>query len=44
MRKCGIPFEKKFIDLTDKELSTTIETYHNWQQENWTKTYTNIPE
>ncbi|MGG6353487.1 N-6 DNA methylase, partial [Pseudomonas putida] len=44
MRKCGVPFEKKFIDLTEEELSTAISTYHNWQEENWEKDYKNIPE
>jgi len=44
MRKCGVPFEKKFVDLTEEELTTAVETYHNWQDESWLETYSDIPE
>ncbi|MAA72384.1 MAG: DNA methyltransferase [Bermanella sp.] len=44
MRKCGVPFEKKYVDLTENELARTIETYHNWQQVDYLTSYSDIPE
>lgn len=44
MRRCGIPFEKKYVDLTPNELAQAVETYHNWQQVGYLTSYSDIPE
>lgn len=37
-------FEKKYIELTDKDRAKVTEVYHNWQQEDFEETYENVPE
>jgi len=44
LRQMGEPFEKKFIQITDSEIKDAANTYHNWQERDWEKTYKNIPE
>lgn len=44
LREMGIPFEKKFIQFSDEEISKVCSTYHNWQQSNYETKYNNIPE
>lgn len=44
LREMGLPFEKKYIQFSEKEIQKIANTYHNWQQENYKKTYKNIPE
>jgi len=44
LREMGEPFEKKFIQFTDKEIQKISNTYHNWQQVDWKETYKDIPE
>ena len=44
LRNKGIPFEKKFIQFSEKETSEIAETLHNWQQTDYQETYRNIPE
>jgi len=44
LRQSGIPFEKKYIQFSDDDIKKITETYHNWQQADFEKTYQNIPE
>ena len=44
LRQKGIPFEKKFIQLSPEEIAEVASIYHNWQQEGFEKTYANIDE
>jgi type I restriction enzyme M protein len=44
LREMGEPFEKKFIQFTDKEIQKISNTYHNWQEMDWRKTYKDTPE
>ncbi len=40
LRQMGIPFEKKYIQFSEKDISKITNTYHRWQ----TKQIENIPE
>lgn len=44
MRQMGVPFEKKFVELSQADRDKVTNTYHAWQQEGWEDTYKNIPE
>ncbi len=44
MRQRGVPYEKKFVELSEEDRSLVAETYHKWQQEGWKDTYKDIPE
>jgi type I restriction enzyme M protein len=44
LRKKGEPFEKKFIQFGEEEITAIAMHYHNWQQQNWQETYQDIPE
>lgn len=44
LRRKGEPFEKKFIQFGEKEISSIALNYHHWQQENHQETYQDIPE
>lgn len=44
LRRWGQEFEKKYIQLSDDEISSVAENYHNWQQNDSANTYKNIPE
>ena len=44
LRQLGEPFEKKFIQFSDKDVLKITSTYHNWQQTDFEITYQNIPE
>lgn len=44
MRQMGVPFEKKFVELSQEGRDKVTSTYHAWQQEGWKDTYKNIPE
>jgi type I restriction enzyme M protein len=44
LRQKGEPFEKKFIQFSEKAITKIAKTYHNWQQQNWQTTYNNEPE
>lgn len=44
LRQKGEPFEKKFIQFGEEEITSIATHYHNWQQNNWKETYQNIPE
>lgn len=43
-RQMGEPFEKKFLQFSEKDTKKITETYHNWQQDGFEKTYQNVPE
>ena len=44
LRKCGEPFEKKFIQFSDKHIQDITKTYHTWQQDIAEQEYKDIPE
>jgi type I restriction enzyme M protein len=44
LRQVGIPFEKKYIEFSSKNLKDITETYHKWQSKEEFKEYNNIPE
>lgn len=44
LRQKGEPFEKKFIQFGEVEITAIANHYHNWQQNNWKETYQDIPE
>lgn len=44
LRQKGEPFEKKFIQFGDEEITEIATHYHNWQQNNWKESYQDIPE
>lgn len=44
MRQMGKPFEKKYVRFTDENIRKVADTYHNWQREGHTETYTDMPE
>ena len=44
LRRWGSEYEKKFIQLTEEDISKVAGHYHNWQQKDWETTYKNIPE
>lgn len=42
LRQLGIPFEKKYTQFSDEDITKITETYHNWQQN--TGLYKDMPE
>ena len=44
LRQKGEPFEKKFIQFGEDEISNIAKNFHNWQQESHQETYQDIPE
>ena len=44
LREIGIPFEKKYIQFSDDDISKITSTYHTWQQESTEVPYKNIAE
>ena len=44
LRQLGSPYEKKYIELIEKDRAKVVETYHNWQQVGYEDTYENVPE
>ncbi|MEO8173392.1 MAG: class I SAM-dependent DNA methyltransferase [Sediminibacterium sp.] len=44
LRETGIPFEKKYTQFSDDDVKKVTETYHNWQQLGFEKTYKNEAE
>lgn len=44
LRQTGVPFEKKFIEFSSKDLKQISKIYHNWQSKTGYKYYENIPE
>lgn len=44
LRQKGIPFEKKYIELSDDERAAIANTYHAWQSVDWETDYEDVPE
>jgi type I restriction enzyme M protein len=44
LREIGIPFEKKYIQFSEENIKKVTDTFHNWQQTDFEKTYQNTPE
>lgn len=44
LRQIGEPFEKKFIQFSKDDIKKTIDTYHDWQQNDYEKNYKDTPE
>lgn len=44
LRQKGEPFEKKYIQFCEEEITAIATHYHNWQQQDWKVTYQDIPE
>lgn len=44
LRRSGIEYEKKYVQLTDEDILKVVNTYHSWQRTDATSTYTDIPE
>lgn len=44
LRQKGEPFEKKFIQFGEEEITEIATHYHNWQQQDWKDTYEDVPE
>ncbi|SIT11752.1 type I restriction-modification system subunit M [Belliella pelovolcani] len=44
LRQKGIPFEKKFTQFSEEDISKVTKTYHIWQSERCAEEYENIPE
>jgi type I restriction enzyme M protein len=44
LRRLGVEFEKKYMQLTDDEVSRVVATYHGWQREDLFAAYKDIPE
>jgi type I restriction enzyme M protein len=42
LRQIGEPFEKKFIQFSERQIKDVAATYHDWQQDKYN--YTDIPE
>ena len=44
LRQRGVPFERKFIQLSPENILEAANCYHNWQQEGYEISYSNIDE
>ena len=44
LRQMGIPFEKKYIQLSRDEIEKITKTFHSWQETSYESEYKNIPE
>lgn len=44
LRQLGIPFEKKYTQFSEENIKQVSETFHNWQQTDFAKTYQNKAE
>ncbi len=44
LRQWGEPFEKKYIQFSDKDRAKVTETFHTWQEVRATDDYENVPE
>ncbi len=44
LRRHGSEYEKKYIQLTDEDISSVVSNYHNWQRDGFEETYKNVPE
>jgi len=44
LRQWGEPFEKKYIQLPQEQITQISQNFHNWQREGAEDTYHNVPE
>lgn len=44
LRRCGVEYEKKYIQLSDEEISKVVTLFHTWQREDFGTDYQDIPE
>ncbi len=44
LRRWGSEFEKKYVQLTQRDINKVAENYHNWQQTDFETTYKDVPE
>jgi len=44
LRTWGVEHEKKYIRLTEEEISKVAQNYHSWQQKDYKETYKDVPE
>ena len=44
LRQMGEPFEKKYTQFSEADIKKITDTYHNWQQTDFEKTYQNTAE
>lgn len=44
LRQMGIPFEKKYIELSDEERKRVADTFHTWQTTAFEDSYEDVPE
>lgn len=44
LRRLGLEYEKKYIQLTDEEVLRAVTTYHSWQRDEPISTFENVPE
>lgn len=44
LRQKGVPFEKKYVEISDEERAEIVGTYHSWQSPNWETEYEDVPE
>lgn len=44
LRRWGSEYEKKYVQLTEQDITKVALNYHNWQQTDFDSTYKDIPE
>ena len=44
LRRSGVEYEKKYIQLSDEEISKVVTLFHTWQREDFSTGYKDIPE
>ena len=44
LRRMGLEYEKKYVQLTDEDILRIVSTFHNWQREDFKDNYKDVPE
>lgn len=44
LRQMGVPYEKKYIQLSQEDRDKVTSTFHKWQQVGWEEIYKDVPE
>ncbi len=44
LRRMGLEYEKKYVQLTDEEIFRVVSTFHAWQREDSADKYRDVPE
>jgi len=44
LRRMGLEYEKKYVQLTDEDIFRIVSTFHNWQREDFMDNYSDVPE